>query len=243
MSKPSVRVRRASGMSTVVVGLAAILALGACGSSSDDAAAPETNNQLDVAESVAFPSSAPESTTLEQGALQAQVDAESAAAFPAVDAPPTPTVPVDKLAADSATCKAFQQVADANFEASGVTNKFTAAMLAVDGSKDKTAVAAEWDSFRQEFAVLSAKIVPQLKGAYDTLSKEQPQFKEQLGDIFVVTEQSLGVMTKVDFNELATFQTQLIETVGTDKLLAAGESSLKIDAFSRAACGIRFAGS
>jgi hypothetical protein len=231
--------RRAVGFNLLLAGLL----LGACSSSGNTAAPTSLVSETSVAVEDEFPIAAPESTTVEQGALQAQVDAESAAAFPGVDAPPAPTVPVDKLAADSATCKAFAQVADANFQASGVTNKFTAAMLDVEAGQDRTAVAAQWDAFRKDFGDVSAKIIPQLKGAYDTLSKEQPQFKDQLGDIFVVTEQTLGVMAKVNFDELETFQDQLIKDVGTDKLLAAGEASLEIDRFSRAACGIQFASS
>lgn len=150
-------------------------------------------------------------------------------------------VAVASLAPDSATCVAFAKVKELNDRSGTLTAQFTSQMLAGAGAGDTSKVERAWEEFRVKFAADSEVVLPELQAAYATLSLEQPQYADDFANLDEVTGKLLTVFASMSFADLEKLEEKLAEAVPTEKTIAAGQASLKIDSFSRAACGIAFA--
>jgi hypothetical protein len=227
------------------------LMVGACGSSSGDSsdtsvatsavaetAPPDTNGPAPLETTVAETApaeTAPAETTPVETTPEETIAAE-----------PTAAETASTLAADSPTCKAFATVKETNDASGELTNSFQVkiAELAPEGeptAEDLANISKEWDVFRKDFLAMSDDLVGKLQGAYSTLAKEQPQFADDFAILSDITPKLLAVFGDSSFEDLATIQTRLTQAVPTNVLTAAGQSTLKIDEFSKQACGIPFA--
>lgn len=150
-------------------------------------------------------------------------------------------VAVDSLATDSATCMAFAKVKALNDRSGELTSEFTSKMLAGAGEGDSSKVAKAWEEFRVKFAADADLVLPELQAAYATLAAEQPQFADDFANLDEVTVKVIKMFASIGFNDLDKLEERLSEAVPQDKTIAAGQSSLKIDTYAKAACGIAFA--
>jgi hypothetical protein len=211
------------------------LPLAACSSDSSKttpAAVTEASTETEapdtaVAETEAVPTEAAEAVSTEAAEAVPTEAAETEAA-------------ADSLAAESATCTAFAKVKELNDRGGALTSEFQSQLVAGAGeSPDKAAKA--WETFQKKFAADSEVVLPELKDAYATLAKEQPAYAKDFDNLNEVTADLLTFFTTIKFEELDKLEIKLAEAVSTEKTVAAGESSLKIDKFSKSACGIPFA--
>jgi hypothetical protein len=185
--------------------------------------------------------------TSEQSTPVSELPADEPATTEALifDEPGTANSPT--LAADSPTCKAFTTVKEMNDLSGELTSNFQAKIAELGAGLNEptpeylASVSKEWDTFRTGFSARSDELIGKLQGAYATLSKEQPQFAADFANISEVTSKFLGVFAELSFEELPNVQDKLTGAISTDKMTAAGQSSLKIDTFSKEACGIAFA--
>jgi hypothetical protein len=143
------------------------------------------------------------------------------------------------LAADSATCKAFAKVKELNDRSGALTSEFQYRIVA--GAESPEKAAKEWETFQKKFATDAEIVLPQLKDAYATLAKEQPAYAKDFNNLNDVTGDLISFLTTISFDDLDQMETKMAEVVSTDKTIAAGQSSLKIDVFSKKSCGIAFA--
>lgn len=174
----------------------------------------------------------------ETAALETDAVIETA---PAADTTDTGSQAVDSLAAESATCVAFAKVKELNDRSGALTSEFTDRMLAGAGSGDISKIERAWEEFRVKFAADSEIVLPDLQAAYATLAVEQPQYAEDFANLDDVTVKLLRMFASISYADLDKIEEKLAEAVPQDKTIAAGQSSLKIDKFSKAACGIAFA--
>lgn len=213
--------------------------LAACGSDSvDPTDAPTTEAQSTeavVTETAPAAESMAETTEAAAIATEAVGDTE-----PVVDET-DPAAAVDSLAPASATCSAFAKVKELNDRSGELTSKFTMQMLAGAGEGDQTKVEKAWEEFRVTFAADSKEVLPELKAAYATLATEQPQYADDFTNLDEVTGKLLDVFATLSFEDLDKLEEKMAEAVPTARAIAAGQSSVKIDSFSKAACGIAFA--
>lgn len=203
------------------------MALVGCGSGSDAGSAQGgTSNEIS-ASTASTESTA--STTLTVTDPGTEADSTSGSAEPT-------------MAADSKTCKAIIKVRDLNEKSGASVATFTSAMLPVDGeSRTPAEIESSFDAFLRTFEADSKKLLPELSSAYASLSKEQPQFKDDLVGIEKVTIGLLKTLTGMKGSDLERFDEIVATALPQDELIAAGQASLKIDKFARASCGVPFA--
>lgn len=232
----------------VTVGVIALSVgvLAGCGSDSVDPTNAATTEavatEATVVDTVAetSESAATEPVGVAETDASSETDA-SAETEPAADETDPANVAIDSLAADSATCTAFAKVKELNDRSGELTSEFTSQMLAGAGEGDSSKVEQAWEGFRVKFAADSKKVLPELKAAYATLATEQPQYAEDFKNLDEVTVKLLDVFATLSFDDLDKLEEKMTAAIPSDKTIAAGMSSLKIDKFSKAACGIAFA--
>jgi hypothetical protein len=191
------------------------------------------------AESNEAESTEPESTEAPQTELAAPAtDTEATETAESAAAPNEAAA--GSLAADSATCKAFAKVKELNDRGGVLTSEFQTRLVeAIGESPDKAA--KEWETFQKKFAADSEIVLPQLKDAYATLAKEQPTYAKDFTNLNDVTADLITFLTTISYDDLDQMETKMAEVVPPEKTIAAGQSSLKIDVFSKESCGIAFA--
>lgn len=229
-------------MRSRIFGLLAVFALTvAAASCSKSSAGNETSVQKTTAE-----------TTAETAQDTAQETA-AASAVPVTEIEPPESVPAvtDSTAAlrparfpdDSPTCVAVAKVRNLNDQAGALTSKFQEKILATmsDDSPDKGAIDKGFDEFVKEFNAKTVPVQSELLDAYAVLSKEQPQFADDLTNLSEVTVAVLGALGTLQAGGLDNFEELLLNAAPQDNIIAAGQASLKIDAFTKAACDLPFA--
>jgi hypothetical protein len=242
----------------VAVSIAVLSFLGLVGCASDKTA-KDTTAETTVLASETVAAEVATETTLAASETVAETTASettTADSAPTTDSTATDSAPetqaVATLAADSPTCKAFAEVKRLNDETGALSNELQAKLLATisaagestgsdAGSTEK--IEADFADFVDKFNLSAKKSVPQLQTAYETLAKEQPQFKKELAAVEDVTVKAIKFFGTVNAKKLDTFQEDLIGALGMEAVTAAGAGTLKIDAFSRKACNLTFANS
>jgi hypothetical protein len=218
------------------LGVACVLAVGLASCSSDansttEVAAAEAETTLDFTTEDIVETDATETVATETEAVETEAVPTEATETEAA---------VGSLAPDSPTCTAFAKVKELNDRSGALTAEFQTQI--VSGASESPEKAAEaWKDFQTKFAADSEVVLPQLKDAYATLAKEQPQYAKDFANLDEVTGDLLKFFTTISYDDLDKLESKLAEAVSTEKTLAAGQSSLKIDKFSKSACGIAFA--
>jgi hypothetical protein len=141
------------------------------------------------------------------------------------------------LAADSKTCVALGRVKALNDESAKIAAKIT--NVEEGGSAEEQG--KQFEKAVGEFKSEAGKFIPDLNAAYDDLATEQPQFKDDLTNLKEVTVEIFKAMGDMKGDDLARFPEIIAAAAPQEKLIAAGEASLKIDKFSKESCGIPFA--
>jgi hypothetical protein len=218
------------------LGVVCLLAGGLASCSSDaktttEAASTEAASTEPTTETEAVETAAPETEVAETEAVTTDAAETVAAETEAA---------VGSLAADSPTCTAFAKVKELNDRSGALTAEFQTQIVSGAGESPEKAAEA-WKTFQTKFAADSEVVLPQLKEAYATLAKEQPQYAKDFANLDEVTGDLLKFFTTISYDELDKLESKLAEAVSTEKTIAAGQSSLKIDKFSKSACGIAFA--
>jgi hypothetical protein len=252
MHSPTFRTARRSirtivGVSVAIV--ASIVALASCSSDSPNVAAVASTESTEVASTEAPTTEVAASEVEPTEAADTEAPATEPAPIteplstevPSTDAGSTDTeTPPSTLPADSPTCQAFNKVKTLNDRSGALTAEFQRRLL--DGASESAATAAaEWKEFQRRFAADAEIVLPELKEAYATLSAEQPKFAKDFANINDVTGDLIKLFTTITWDDLDQMETKLAEAVPTEKTIAAGLSTLTIDAFSRATCNVTFA--
>jgi hypothetical protein len=142
------------------------------------------------------------------------------------------------LAADSKTCVALGRVKALNDKSGELSNTFIGKITSSGSSEE---IGKQFENFVGEFKTESQTLLPELNSAYDDLAAEQPQFKNDLENLKSVTVKLIDVMGDLKADDLERFEQILTTAVDQDKMIEAGQASLKIDKFSKESCGIPFA--
>ncbi len=230
--------RRWSALGALAL-VAAVLA--GCGSDSADTTVIATEAVATDAPAADTAAAETEAALETEPALETEAAAETQAATETEASADTEGAAVESLAADSVTCTAFAKVKELNDRSGELTSEFTSQMIAGAGEGDASKVEEAWEGFRVKFAADSKEVLPELKAAYATLAVEQPQYAEDFKNLDEVTVKLLEVFATLSYKDLDKLEEKMSEAIPNEKTIAAGMSSLTIDKFSKAACGIAFA--
>ncbi len=146
--------------------------------------------------------------------------------------------PVSISKENEKTCEAVARVKTVNDSSEDLLAGMS---VAVSAATDPAQVEEAFGEFLTEFSKRSEVIIPELKSAYNDLGAEQPQFKEDLDLLASVTDRIFAKIKTMKGSDLDNFQNLLVEAVPAEELQEAGEATLRIDKFSLATCGIKFA--